>query len=302
MAVKSLTRPPKLTRYTPPSIAFKPWKPPRPMAAGQGFLSKGQRAGLAKLKPGQLGQSIMGDINQWAQNADTSQFGFGGTLTDPSQAAQKYRDLIGGDWGVQGMESEMNARLGRARGDFQSNLRQALVDLGVTDPSKLGNLGSYIDADTIKRAAENKYSQTSRIAQAELQKKSQSEAALAARGGLSSGQATRERTGILAEGENQRYDALRNFLSAGQQGLSGIADLQDELAGRLGQARFDAAGRAAETYGNFGTDPDELMRWAAAQRTTVAPKVVKTPKKVVKKPKRPVFNRPLYESGRGNKR
>src|SRR5262245_15251196 len=74
---------------------------------------------------------------------------------------------IGGDYGVQEMESLMNARIGRAKGDFTSQLRQMLIDLGVVDQSKLGNLGKYIDADTTTKAAQNKYSQTAQIAQQE---------------------------------------------------------------------------------------------------------------------------------------
>jgi hypothetical protein len=159
-----------------------------------------------------------------------------------------YRDMIGGDWEVQGAESEMNARMGRARGDFTSQIRQALIDLGVTDTSKLGSLGSYIDQDTISKAAQNKYSQTAQISQQETAKRAQTEAALAARGMLSSGQLTKSTEDVLAEGESARYGALRDFLGAGQAGLGNLADLNDQLASQLAQARYAAAARAADLY------------------------------------------------------
>ena len=221
-------------------------------------------------------------LGGWTPGADFGQTqGFGGTLMDPGQAQQAYKNLIGGDWGVQGMESEMNARLGRARGDFTAQLRQALIDLGITDMSKIGGLGQYIDADTIKKAAENKYSASARIKQSEEQRQSQSEAALAARGMLSSGQTSKSAQDILAEGENQRYDALRAFLSGGQEGLVSIADLNDSLAMQLAQARFDAAGRAADMYGEMGggMDPAELQEWAQQQQAAKGVKKPAAPRK-----------------------
>jgi len=164
-----------------------------------------------------------------------------GIMTNP------YTALIGGDYGVQDMESRMNATLGRYRSDFTGQLRQALIDLGITDKSKLtGGLGNYIDAATIQKAAENKYSQQAKISQQETARRAQSEASLAARGMLGSGQLTTENERTVAEGERSRYEALRDFLSGGQQGLRQIADIQDQLAGQLAEARFAAAQRAAE--------------------------------------------------------
>ena len=159
-----------------------------------------------------------------------------------------YSALIGGDYGVQEAESEMSSRMQRARGDFQSQLRQMLVDLGVTDTSKLGNLGQYIDADTIKNAAANKYSKTAQIAQQETAANAQNQAALAARGILTSGQMTTDLENVTAQAENARYQGLRDFLSGGAQGLSQLADLQDQLASGVAQARAAAADRAAQEY------------------------------------------------------
>jgi len=176
----------------------------------------------------------------------------GGGFFNQGGGGNPYAGLIGGDYGVAEMESLMNARMGRARGDFQSQLRQALIDLGVTDTSKLGSLGKYIDAATIKNAAANKYSQMAQVEQQQTAQQAQSQAALAARGMLSSGQTTSDAEKIIAQGEQTRYGALRDFLSGGAQGLTQLADLNDEMAMQLAQARADAAARAAETYGWLG--------------------------------------------------
>ena len=196
----------------------------------------------------QAGPSVMASITDWANNYNRlqqqQQGGMGG-------GGNPYAGLIGGDYGVQEMESQMGAGMERARGNFQSQLRQALIDLGITDKSKLGNLGQYIDDTTITNAAANKYSQTAQIEQAQQSAQSQLEASLAARGLLSSGQLTQSTEQNVAQAESQRYSALRDFLSGGAQGLNSLADLQDQYANQLAQARFEAANRAADTYGMY---------------------------------------------------
>jgi hypothetical protein len=159
-----------------------------------------------------------------------------------------YNALIGGDWEVQFAETDMEAQLARARANLRKGLNQGLIDLGVVDPSKLGSLGKYIDKDTITKAAENKYSTMARVAQEETRSKATSNAQLAARGILTSGQTTKNTEDIIAAAEGNRYSALRDYLAAGDQGLMGLADLQSELGWRLAQARAAAAARAASTY------------------------------------------------------
>jgi hypothetical protein len=175
-----------------------------------------------------------------------------------------YVPMIGGDWEVQGIQGAGEARLERARGGFRQSIRQALIDMGVVDPSKLGNLGQWIDQDTIQKAAQNKYSRTAQIAQREELQRRTGEASLAARGILSSGQTTTEAERRLAEAEGGRYEALRSFLGAGEQGLTGLADLESEIAEQLAQARFNAAQRAAEYYG-LGLERQAAQQNAAAQ-------------------------------------
>jgi len=159
-----------------------------------------------------------------------------------------WAGLIGGDYGVQDAESQMASTMQRKQGDFQSQLRQMLVDLGVTDTSKLGNLGKYIDAQTIQNAAANKYSQVAQIGQQEAAANAQNQAALAARGILTSGQMTTDLENTTAQAEQARYQGLRDFLSSGAQGLGQLADIQDQLAQGVAQARAAAADRAAQTY------------------------------------------------------
>ena len=240
------------TQIRYPQPAAKPKAPPRSTTAG--------------LQPytGYEGPGVQDYINQgtiqWNKGLGNigytqPQINLGGGGGAGGGGAGGYAGMIGGDYGVQEMESMMNARMGRARGDFQGQLRQALIDLGLTDTSKLGSLGQYIDSDTISKAAENKYSQVAKISQAETARRAQSEADLAARGMLGSGQLTTNAENILAEGESQRYGALRDFLGAGQSGLTQLADLNEQQAMALSQARFDAAARAAQTYQYGMEDP-----------------------------------------------
>jgi hypothetical protein len=202
--------------------------------------------------------------------------GPGGQVNLGSAGGSNAAALIGGDYGVAEMESMMNARMGRAKGDFTSQLRQMLIDLGVVDKTKLGNLGQYIDADTIKKAAENKYSQTAQISQQETARRAQSEADLAARGMLSSGQLTTDTERTLAEGESARYGALRDFLSGGAQGLSQLADMNFDMAMQLAQARSAAAERAAMMQYYLGMGGDDGTG-AGAGGGTYTPHYVNAP-------------------------
>lgn len=220
------------------------YRPPKPAASSWGSIAQTANVGGLKQLAGQIPAGVQGVGGGPGMNTDWS-------------------GLIGGDWEVQGAQAEADARMGRARGDFQSQLRQMLIDLGVTDKSKLGNLGQYIDANTIAQAAANKYSKTAQIAQQETQANAQNQAALAARGILTSGQMTTDLENVTAQAESARYQGLRDFLSGGAQGLSSLADLQDQLDQGIAQARANAAQRAAEQYywnqqmmgGGYGPTP-----------------------------------------------
>lgn len=163
--------------------------------------------------------------------------------------------LISGDWEVQGAETDMAAGMARARGNFQAQIRQALIDLGIGDTSKLGNLSQYIDADTIKAAVENKYSRNAQTGAAAAKANAVNRAQLAARGILSSGGTTKAETDVATQAEASRFQDLRDFLSQGSAGLMGLADQEAQYARAIAQARGNAAMRAAETYpGAFAGD------------------------------------------------
>jgi hypothetical protein len=163
-------------------------------------------------------------------------------------AGPNYAGLIGGDWEVQFEEGQSAAALARAKAQYRQSLNQALVDLGVSDLGQLGQFGQYIDQDTIAKAAGNKYSTMAKIAQEATQRKAMSNASLAARGILTSGQTTENLENITEAAEGARYSALRDFLSASEAGLTGLADLEADWARRVAEARARAGERAASTY------------------------------------------------------
>lgn len=183
-------------------------------------------------------------LNVTGVNSPQSPIGGGGGVD--------YSSLINGDWEVQDAETAMASRLAGLRGDFRTGIRRALVDLGLTDKEKLGNFGSYIDADTIKAAAENKYSTQAQIQQQADKANAMNEARLAARGILSSGETTNQSANVLAGAEQARYKGLREFLEGGEAGLRNIADEEYGLGRQVAMARFAAAQRAAEIGGYGG--------------------------------------------------
>lgn len=224
----------KPTQYKPPSA--KPYVTPRARDFGQNAL-------------------YPGGYTQPARPVDMTTFFKGGTTAgtyDQGESrevltpATDYASLISGDWEVQDAEAAMGAQMARARGDFQAGLRQQLIDLGISDTSKLGSLGKYIDADTIKAAVANKYSATAQNAQSAERARSQNNAALAARGLLSSGQTTKSQQDVTTAQEGANYAGLRSFLEGGASGLSGLADMEYQMARGVAAARAAAAQRAAE--------------------------------------------------------
>jgi hypothetical protein len=240
----------------PKAPAWKTYKPARPnYAPPKKFTTPGGPApqGYAKYgigTPAPWGQSMAAAPPKQPQYKmfDWSTVAGGGDFSGNAAAFQQpdYGAMIGGDWEVQDAEAAMGAQMARARGDFQAGLRSQLIDLGLSDTSKLGSLGQYIDADTIKAAVENKYSATAQIGQQAERGRAQNNAALAARGLLSSGQTTKSEQDVSAAAESGRYSALRSFLEGGASGLSGLADLEYNMARGVAQARQAAAMRAAE--------------------------------------------------------
>jgi hypothetical protein len=154
--------------------------------------------------------------------------------------------LIAGDYETQNAETQMASRMAALKSSFTDNVRKSLVDLGLGDTAKLGKFGSYIDQATIQNAIANKYSANAQIQTSQDKANAQMQAALAARGALSSGQFSKSAGDIAGDAEKSRYDALQQFLSSGEQGLTDIGTQESALAGAVAQARANAAQRASQ--------------------------------------------------------
>jgi hypothetical protein len=261
----------------PKAPAWKTYKPARPNYAPPKRFTSGAAPPQGYAKYG------IGTPAPWGQTAaaaqpkqpqykmfDWSTIAGGGDFSGQAFQQPDYGAMIGGDWEVQDAEAAMGAQMARMRGDFQAGLRSQLIDLGLTDTSKLGSLGQYIDQDTIKKAVENKYSATAQIGQQAERARAGNNAALAARGLLSSGQTTKSEQDVSAAAESGRYSALRSFLESGASGLSGIADAEYNLARGVAQARQAAAMRAAE-LAQWNSQFDDRGGEAGAGGTLFAP-------------------------------
>jgi hypothetical protein len=157
--------------------------------------------------------------------------------------------------------------MARARSNLKADLRQNFIDLGIGDTSKLGNLGQYIDKNTIQQAINNKYSVYGQVQQQEAKANAQNAAALAARGILQSGQSTSSAQDVINQAEQARYNGLREFLRSGQTGLEHMGDIQSQMSQGVMNAQFAAAQRvaqenaaaaalaAAQSAGQFGSAP-----------------------------------------------
>jgi hypothetical protein len=236
---------PKYKPYTPPATIAQPYGTTQGLTNYTGYEGPGVQD---LINQGKIGWNQgMGNIGYQPPAFNQGQ---GGVVWDygagAGGGAPDYGALIGGDYEVQAAESAMAARMARARGDYTADIRQAFIDLGLSDTSKVGEYGKAIDAETMKAAANNKYSMTAQIAQAAEKGRATNNAALAARGILSSGQTTKSQTDVTAAAEKGRYEALRDFLSGALQGKRSLADLNDQLAQNVAMARAAAAQRAAE--------------------------------------------------------
>jgi multidrug efflux pump subunit AcrA (membrane-fusion protein) len=155
--------------------------------------------------------------------------------------------MIPGDWEVTDAQALGNQATGAGEAAFQKNLRQAFIDYG-GDASKLGDYAKYIDQATIDAAQANKQSAVAQNLAAMTKSLRQQRSALAARGILSSGAATQGTTEALTGRESADYAANRAFMGGAGEGLEGLAQLRQDIAGRIASARSSAAARLAQTY------------------------------------------------------
>lgn len=152
---------------------------------------------------------------------------------------------IAADWETISANADANEMTSEARANLQRQLRQAYIDYGGAGEN-LGEWAGYIDAPTIEAARNNKFSALA-MNRANAEKQSaQSQAELAARGMLSSGDTVNTLKDILFSREGSDYGALRNFNSAGYGGLKELAQINQQAKDRIRAAQGNAAGRAAE--------------------------------------------------------
>jgi len=187
-----------------------------------------------------------------------------GTAGTPAYTPD-YSSMIGGSWEVEAAESAMAQQMAAARAQFQQQLRQNFIDLGyagdMTKENGLGDFSKYIDKDTIQKAIDNKYSAYATIKQQEEKSNAYNNAILASQGLGLGGTTTATSQETVNQAEQARYEGLRNFLSGGQQGLSGLTNLKFQLAQGVAQARMAAAQRLAAMYPPTPAVPATQPNW-----------------------------------------
>jgi len=166
-----------------------------------------------------------------------------------------YGAIIAGDWELGQAQAQGAKDIGGAETDFQKRLRQAFIDFGASDTSRLGEYAKYIDNPTIEAAKQNKFSTLAQNLKAQTANLRQGRAALAARGMLSSGQTTNDTLTQEQGREQADYGGLRDFLGGADQGTSQLASLRQSIADRIAAARQSAADRAYQDNPATWNDP-----------------------------------------------
>jgi hypothetical protein len=216
-----------------------------------------------------------------ATNAnDMSGFGYDkpgvapGAVTVQPQAPAKpsYGDFLASDPWVKQAQAAGESGIQEGESAFQKSLRQAFIDFGASDTSRLGDYAKYIDAPTIEAAKQNKFSKLAQSLKAQTANLRRGRAALAARGILSSGQATNDTLEQQNARETSDYGSLRDFLGGADQGLSSLAGLRRSYAESLGNAQNDAAKRYSDQYPDYSDAPG--IQGSAPPTQAAAPKPI----------------------------
>ena len=164
------------------------------------------------------------------------------------------------------MQSQADEDLGMMRSGMTSKIRQALVDLGLTDRTQLsGDALGFLDDPTFEAAKGNKYSLFQKVADQEAKYNAQTRAELAARGMLSSGQLTKSTQDILKNAEEQRYSGVREFSGTVGELLSAFAQRQRDWAQRIAEARFSGAGTGLGV-GSYSLDTSTGREYDSPER------------------------------------
>lgn len=175
--------------------------------------------------------------------------GIGGSLAgfQPSYQEPNWGALIAGDPEFEGAEAEINMMNKMDRGNLRDAIRRAVIESGL-------NVGidEDIDQGTLAAAQANQFSSAADIAGQLRRGSAQSDAELAARGLLSSGQFTENR-GVLQRGADVARNSLQNsLLSTIASGRQGYASTVAGRAAQLRQLRASVAARLAQNPGIWG--------------------------------------------------
>lgn len=164
----------------------------------------------------------------------------------PAAAPYDFQNAINNDWEMMTAQAEANKMNTDALSGFQKQLRQAYIDYGGGDTTKLGEWAQYIDQPTVDAALANKFSALAQNRQASAKASAQAQSRLAARGMLSSGDTTNTLKNILGQREQADYGAQRSFMGGASQGFNALNTIAQQARDRIAAARAAAAGRAAD--------------------------------------------------------
>jgi hypothetical protein len=234
-------------------------KPPAPTGGGGGTTFTMPRSAISSLggmyTPRDVSGAPLGGAPQPIAAPDLEGVGdYGGAATGGFGGALEPYSGPSADL----LQSQSTEDLGTMGSTMTSRIRQALVDLGLTDVSQV-NEGArqYIDEPTLAAAKANKYSLFQQVADAAAKATAQSRAELAARGMLGSGQLTKSAQDIIKQGEEKRYAGTRTFSGTVGELLAAYAQRQREWAQKIAEARFqEAQYHAAMRSAQMGAGPD----------------------------------------------
>lgn len=171
----------------------------------------------------------------------------------PTYQTPNWGALIAGDPDYQGAESEITKMNQMDRGNLRDAIRRAVIESGLS----VGQ-DEDIDAGTLAAAQANQYSSAADIANQLRRGAATSDADLAARGILSSGQFTENRSVLQKSADTARntlQNALLNTIATGRnQYASTVAERQMQLR----QLRETIASRLAQNPGIWGQQQNRV--------------------------------------------
>jgi len=170
----------------------------------------------------------------------------------PDYQEPDWNSLINANFYTQEAESQAGPQRAQADINLKSGIANALYNYG-WDPSTMGLAGwgtaaPYIDQAAIDAASGNQYSALATTARQQAAAQAQSDAALAGRGMLSSGQQATNTGNIQTAAGEARQNAYSTLMGAVQTGINRRADVESQIAQALSDARAKAAAFVSQNY------------------------------------------------------